>query len=160
MFLSGISTAFAVYKIRVMLRCLCSASSIFPVVYLIKATTTTRKMEDPEQKLFRMTPCLINGKKTNSNKAEIPDPAGRHRGNDGMDGTAKPLSNKAILECLAARRVSGSLPLSLLTTTGPGLQPSRVTALRNNRPVERFFIMGFLFDKFCFYAKFIKKKTY
>ena len=63
----------AVYKIRVMLRCLCSASSIFPVVYLIKATTTTRKMEDPEQKLFRMTPCLINGKKTNSNKAEIPE---------------------------------------------------------------------------------------
>ncbi|WP_428054792.1 hypothetical protein [Candidatus Avelusimicrobium facis] len=52
--------------------------------------TTTRKMEDPEQKLFRMTSCLINGKKTNSNKAEIPDPAGRPCGNDGVDGTAKP----------------------------------------------------------------------
>ncbi len=36
----------AVIKIKVMLRGLCSASSIFPVVYLIKATTTTRKMED------------------------------------------------------------------------------------------------------------------
>ncbi len=45
----------AVLKIRVMLRCYCSASSIFPVVYLIKATTTTRKMEDPELQLFRMT---------------------------------------------------------------------------------------------------------
>ena len=45
----------AVIKIKVMLRGLCSASSIFPVVYLIKATTTTRKMEAPELKLFRMT---------------------------------------------------------------------------------------------------------
>ena len=30
-------------------------------------------MEDPEQKLFRMTSCLIDGKKMNGNKAEIPD---------------------------------------------------------------------------------------
>ena len=53
----------AIIKIKVMLRCLCSASSIFPVVYLIKTTTTTRKMEDPELRPFRMTPVLFNNRK-------------------------------------------------------------------------------------------------
>ena len=48
-------------------------------------------MEDPEQKLFRMTPCFINDKTANNHKAEIPDPAGRHRGNNDMDGTARSL---------------------------------------------------------------------
>ncbi|WP_428047853.1 hypothetical protein, partial [Candidatus Avelusimicrobium facis] len=50
---------------------------------------------------------LSYGKKTNSNKAEIPDSAGRQRGNDGMDGTAKPLSNKVSFP----RNVVGNLPL-------------------------------------------------
>ena len=67
-----------------MLRCLCSASSISPVVYSTKTTTTTGKMEGPEQKLFRMTPYLTTKRRTTHN-TEIPDPAGRHRGNDGMD---------------------------------------------------------------------------
>ena len=45
-----------------MLRGLCSESSIFPVVYLIKATTTTRKMEDPELQPFRMTLFYLTAK--------------------------------------------------------------------------------------------------
>ena len=116
MFLSGISTAFAVYKIRVMLRCLCSASSIFPVVYLIKATTTTRKMEDPELQPFRMTPYLINSKRRTI-RLGFPITT---LGNDGMNKTAKQLSNKVILECLAARRVPGSVVFLIFTTTDPG----------------------------------------
>ena len=58
----------------------------FPVVYLIKTTTTTRKMEDPEQKLFRMTPVLCNNKKQTAIRLGFPITT---FGNDDMDGTAR-----------------------------------------------------------------------
>ena len=65
-----------------MLRRLCSASSIFPAVYSIKATTTTRKIEDPELKLFRMTPILFNGREQKTIRLRFPITT---LGNDGMD---------------------------------------------------------------------------
>ena len=57
----------------------------FPVVYLTKTTTTTRKMEDPELKLFRMTPVLCNNKKQTAIRLGFPITT---FGNDDMDGTA------------------------------------------------------------------------
>ena len=84
-----------------MLRCLCSASSIFPVVYLIKATATTKKMEDPEQKLFRMTSCLINDKRQTAIRLGFPITT---LGNVGVDGTARPLGLRAFGPFLPQRK--------------------------------------------------------
>ena len=86
----------AVIKIRVMLRGLCSASSIFPVVYLIKATTTTRKMEDPELKLFRMTPVLCNNKKRIATRLGFPTLRAATLGNDGMKNKNPPFVQAAV----------------------------------------------------------------
>ena len=58
-----------------MLRCLCSASSISPAVYLTKATTTTRKMEDSELRPFRMT-LLDNNKGCLAVCTAVPGPLG------------------------------------------------------------------------------------
>ena len=120
-----------------MLRCLCSASSIFPVVYLIKATTTTRKMEDPEQKLFRMTSYLMNSKKAHSNKAGIPDynlREWRHGWNNKAFIKQSVIPEECCRESSAdMENKESSFPYLTWQDEDPRLRPSGMTYLMNGK---------------------------
>ena len=122
-----------VYKIRVILRGLCSASSIFPVVYLIKTTTTTRKMEDPELKLFRMTPVLCNNKKRTAIRLGFPITT---FGNDDMDGTAPGTLHAATAAMTAwvGRQIGYKIRSSWSVWRPAGFQDLSFFLFYSNRP--------------------------
>ena len=114
-----------------MLRGLCSASSIFPVVYLIKTTTTTRKMEDPELKLFRMTPVLYNNKKRTAIRLGFPITT---FGNDDMDGTAPGTLHAATAAMTAWGRAAIKLGHPGVSGGPQGSRICRFPYLYSNRP--------------------------